>query len=152
MRKVTVLVSVVILLALVSLLSSFSFYKTDNTVTPTVPAPTPTPAIENDTEISLLKLEIKLLKSHNQQMLGTIYWSIGAVFTIALFIVGAGWYVNFRLYDKDKIEITQSLEASLKKRFEQEKKALQINAQKYSETAASELQSKFKSGHANYAI
>jgi hypothetical protein len=71
-----------------------------------------------------------------------------------LFVVGAGWYVNFRLYDKDKIEIQRSLEASvrerlengekaLNERFEKEKEVIRNAAQKSGEAAAAKLETQF---------
>lgn len=110
--------------------------------------------VESDTEKMLLKQEVELLKNYNQQLLNTIYWSIGAVFTLALFVVGAGWYVNFRLYEKDKNEIQRSLNESLGRRFAQETEALKEQfqqeassikdiAKKTGEKTASVLQKQF---------
>jgi len=144
MRKPNLLVSIITLSLIAISLSSFSSLKLNTVATPTPPVTlTPTPIVQNDNEVDLLKVEIELLKNHNQQILETIYWSIGAVFTLALFVVGAGWYVNFRLYDRDKIEIKRSLEESFKERFEQDRLSLQSLAQKSGETAAANLNAQF---------
>ena len=160
MKKIIIFTSIIALIIISLSLSSFSFRKAKSDVTSTapptlVPSPTSTPNIQSETEVSLLKLEVELLKSHNQQLLETIYWSIGAVFTLALFVVGAGWYVNFRLYEKDKIELQRNLEMSLterlnkeetelQERFESEKESLQNIAQKSGEAAATKLHSQFE--------
>jgi hypothetical protein len=144
MKKIIIPASVIAFLLIALSLSSFSSQALNNAVTSTpIPTVTSTPIADNEIETKLLRLEIELLKSHNQQLLDTIYWSIGTVFTLALFVVGAGWYVNFRLYEKDKIEIQRSLEVSLKERFEQDKVSLQNIAKKSGETAAADLRTQF---------
>jgi hypothetical protein len=144
MRKFFVLTSILLIL-LVALSLSSSSWKEPNDIpisTPTL-SPIPTPSAQHDTDVSLLKLEVELLKKHNQQLLDTVYWSLGTVFTLALFVVGAGWYVNFRLYDKDKAEIKQSLESSLKERLNQDKEILQSFAIKSSEAFAAKISGQF---------
>ena len=147
-------ISIVVLIFALSLSNKPSHAQNDDvTPTPTL-SPTATLVVESNTETALLKQEVELLEKYNQQLLNTIYWSMGAVFTLALFVVGAGWYVNFRLYDKDKIELQRSLETSLgerfekeetalRERFEKEKETIQNVAQKTGEAAAAKLRSQF---------
>ncbi len=55
------------------------------------------------------------MKEYNQRLLETVYWALGVLITVILFVAGAGWYVNFRLYERDKASIQTDLEALIKK-------------------------------------
>jgi hypothetical protein len=102
-----------------------------------IPAPAnhPTALMQSASDTVALTSELKtqnaLLKDYHQHLLATVYYSLGGLVTIAILLVGFGWYSNFRIYDRDK----QALSDELHKKLQEYEQAL-LSAY---ETRAAEL-------------
>lgn len=69
--------------------------------------------IKHDTEaqeIIILRVQLAEMQKFQEQILTTVYWSLGALGTVAALLVGFGWWTNLRVYERDK----QSLERELR--------------------------------------
>lgn len=67
-------------------------------------------------EIQVLEAQLQLMESYQDRFLSTVYWALGTVATLALVLVGFGWLVNFRLYEREKAALSQELENSLREK------------------------------------
>ncbi len=65
-------------------------------------------------QLTQLQNEMEIVKSYSSQFLQTIYWSLGVVASIALILVGFGWFTNFRLLDQEKKSIRSEMQTTLK--------------------------------------
>jgi len=71
---------------------------------------TPTPrAVSDPVQEELLKQEVALLQKQNQQLLDTLYWSLGISFAIVLSAIGAVLYFNFRFSEREKQQMQEAL-------------------------------------------
>lgn len=82
------------------------------------------------TEVSSLKSEIDVLKERldgvnqsNDKILQVVYWSLGTCVTIAILLVGYGWFSNFRMYERDR----NSLERELKSLTQERTDAIEVS-------------------------
>ena len=50
-----------------------------------------------------------ILREYHAHLLSTVYWSLGTLAIIAGLLLGFGWYVNLRVYDRDKLALRQEL-------------------------------------------
>lgn len=81
------------------------------------PASNPnTPDIKNPDELKTLDTETKILRAQlieaqrfQEQILSTVYWSLGSLAGIAILLVGYGWWTNFRVYERDKTSLEREL-------------------------------------------
>lgn len=64
-----------------------------------------------DVKISALKEEVQALKDFTRDLLATVYFSLGTVVIIVISMLGFSWYVNFRVYERDKESMRQALNA-----------------------------------------
>lgn len=60
-------------------------------------------------EALALRAQIEIMRQYDQRLLATVYWSLGVLATITIFLIGFGWFANFRLYERDKISLRQEL-------------------------------------------
>lgn len=64
--------------------------------------------------ISLLQAELDLTKSFQDKLLSTVYWSLGTIATLAVLLVGFGWYTNFKVYERDKRVLVEEINSLTK--------------------------------------
>ena len=85
---------------------------TQPVVTQAVMASAPAPS----DEVRVLKALLEAEKRHNENVLETVYWSLGFVGGITLLVVGFGWYNSKAMHDRDirSIKSEVSLEQSEK--------------------------------------
>lgn len=62
-----------------------------------------------DSLILLQRREIEILREYDESLLNTVYWALGGVFTLAAVLLASGWWVNFRLYERDKNAMREEL-------------------------------------------
>ena len=75
-------------------------------------------------EVRLLKAELLIIKSYQDNLLSTVYWSLGVLGTIAVGLVGFGWFANFRIYERDKLALSQELRAINKEEIRKHTRAI----------------------------
>jgi hypothetical protein len=89
------------------------------TPTPDVSSATPVaPAgssseLQGDGEDAILRAQLELMRQYDERLLQTVYWALGTALTLVLFAAGAGWYVNFRLYERDKQALRSDLHSEV---------------------------------------
>lgn len=70
-------------------------------------------------EVIALRAQNELMRQYDQRLLDTVYYALAALGSLALLIVGLGWYTNFRLYRRDiealKTELNNSLHEDIAK-------------------------------------
>ncbi len=85
----------------------------------TQPAPA-TPTLSNEVisssdsvtlknELLVLRTQNELIKSYQDDLIYAVYWSLGAVVTIAVLLVGYGGWSNYRLHEKDKVRLKEEV-------------------------------------------
>ncbi|MBB4634800.1 hypothetical protein [Longimicrobium terrae] len=62
-----------------------------------------------DSLVLLQRKEIEILREYDESLLNTVYWALGGVFTLAAVLLASGWWVNFRLYERDKNAIREEM-------------------------------------------
>src|SRR5690349_22451097 len=66
--------------------------------------------VKNDSvEVERLKDEIQLLKSFQSDILQTVYWGLGAVFALALLLLGYNWISANKMYERDRNALKEEI-------------------------------------------
>ncbi|OAI44021.1 hypothetical protein AYO43_09635 [Nitrospira sp. SCGC AG-212-E16] len=65
----------------------------------------------SETEIAVLRARLEEEQTHNGAVLQTVYWSLGVLVTLAIALIGFGWFANFRVYERDKEALATALDA-----------------------------------------
>lgn len=56
---------------------------------------------------------IALSGQFNDRLVTTVYWTLGALGTVLVAIVGLNWFANYRIYERDKLALTSMLNAEV---------------------------------------
>ena len=75
-------------------------------------------------KVRLLKAELQLIKSYQDNFL---YWSLGVLGTIAVGLIGFGWFANFK---RDKSAVRAVSEAEIRKHTEAIPELIEVNTDK----------------------
>lgn len=54
-----------------------------------------------NTQIEVLKAQVEVMKSYQDNFLSTVYWSLGGVVSIVFILVGYSWLTNFKNQEKE---------------------------------------------------
>lgn len=65
------------------------------------------------TEVILLQRQLEDSRKFQDQILSTVYWSLGTLAAVATLLVGFGWFVNFRVYERDKASLERDIRAQM---------------------------------------
>lgn len=87
------------------------------------PAPTPTPT-PIPSEIQVLNAQIELMKDYDRKLLDTVYWALGTSVIVILAAASAGWFANFRSYERDKETMRNELINLINTRTADQKKEI----------------------------
>jgi hypothetical protein len=83
---------------------------------------TPSPAVAPDVvqpnpakeEIAILKAQLEQMRLYDARLLATVYWALGVLAALTVGIIGFGWFANFKVYERDKAQLTDVLHAAAK--------------------------------------
>ena len=121
-HKVLVFTAFIFISLLLGGLITTTTTKAQSASTPSPLTPTPTAttlSVANDKstndEVLILKAQLEQMKFYDQRLLSTVYWSLGAVITLAILIAGFSWFTNFRLYERDKDSLRRELSLEIDK-------------------------------------
>lgn len=97
------------LLAICVLVSLVFVAKAINT-TPTANLPPQTAAATPPPDASaIVRAELAAVKDYDQRLLSTVYWSLSGVFLLVVLIGGVNWFTNYRLYERERDSLRQTL-------------------------------------------
>lgn len=92
------------------------------TAQPLVSVTQPSASISEPAELAVAKQHVKVLESqiqlmreHQGSLLDTVYWALGGVFLVVSLLLGFGWFVNFKVYERDKESLKSDLATSAEK-------------------------------------
>lgn len=54
-----------------------------------------------NTQIEVLKAQVEVMKSYQDNFLTTVYWSLGTVLGIVVLLIGLNWFTNFKNQEKE---------------------------------------------------
>ena len=77
-----------------------------------------------DSEVAALRAQLEVMRQYDRRLMSTVYWSLGVLATVAIFLVGFGWFANFRLYERDKAALRLELQTTTQERLSQIKEAI----------------------------
>lgn len=118
---------------------------TVSTPTTIVASPTPTSAPKIDDEVTILRTQLETMQQYDQKLLDTVYWSLGTIVTLAALLVGFGWYVNLRVYEKDKDVMKDELRNFLRAELAMSTKGFEKQIDEKIEKALKDYQENIKS-------
>lgn len=78
-----------------------------------VAASSPTSPASQNPEVLILRAQLADSQKFQEQILSTVFWSLGAVAGVTLLLVGFGWFTNFRVYERDRTSLERELRSHL---------------------------------------
>ena len=85
---------------------------------PVTKVPSPPQVNQSDTgvvkaELAVARAEIELTRKFQDQLLSTVYWSLGTLAAVAALLVGYSWWNNSKNYERDKTVFEREVRALL---------------------------------------
>src|SRR5581483_934597 len=77
----------------------------------------PLPAESPSANEQILRAQLENAHYYDQQILSTVYWSLGGVFLIVIVVGGINWISNYRLYEREREILKQEMATSFKSEF-----------------------------------
>lgn len=65
------------------------------------------------TELAVVRAQLEDNRKFQDQLLATVYWSLGTLATVAVLLTGFGWFANTKMYERDKAALERDLRAQL---------------------------------------
>jgi len=88
-----------------------------------------------NTQIEVLKAQVEVMKSYQDNFLTTVYWSLATVLGIVVLLIGYNWFTNFKSQEKE----LQSLKNHIEQELNVKKSDLDVSVnKKISSTIAQE--------------
>jgi hypothetical protein len=64
-------------------------------------------------EVAVLKAQLATMQSFTDGLLATVYWSLGAVVVLTVFLIGFNWFSSARMHQRDIAAIRSELEGTI---------------------------------------
>jgi hypothetical protein len=64
-------------------------------------------------EVKILAKQLEDSRKFQEQILSTVYWSLGTLAGVAVLLVGFGWLANFRIFEREKAALERELRAQV---------------------------------------
>lgn len=96
--------------------------------------------LTNEQQVEILERQLATTETFLDEILNTVYWSLGILVTLAVLLVGFGWFSNFKVYERDK----KALKSELLGLIEQNFKEIQTEIEKKSAGLSNEISNKIK--------
>ena len=61
-------------------------------------------------QVKLLEAQLQMTRDYQGSLLDTVYWALSGVFIVVSLLLGFGWLVNFKVYERDKEVLKAELE------------------------------------------
>jgi hypothetical protein len=82
------------------------------------PSPVASSPATDSAEVQVLKAQLQTMKEYNEQILATVYWSLGGIVGLAVVLCGYSWYNNNLLFEREKELTRKELRALLQEDFQ----------------------------------
>lgn len=89
--------------------------------------------------VASLQSQIEVLREYHGHLLATVYWSLATVGGLTVVLLGFGWYVNLRVYDRDKRALIQELKGAMAEENAALKQGLEEGARKFASSVEERL-------------
>lgn len=76
-----------------------------------------TKSANDSARLEILQAQLQTMKEYHSSLLDTVYWAMGGVFLIAGTLLGFGWFVNFKIYERDKAFLKADVETHLREQI-----------------------------------
>lgn len=77
--------------------------------------PADTAAIAQDSK--LIDTWMSMSSQFNDRLLATVYWALGVIGVVFAGLLGYSWFVNVKIYERDKLALQAELKAQLESEF-----------------------------------
>lgn len=71
------------------------------------------PIVSTPEEVIVLRTQVAELQRFQEQVLGTVYWTLSALASVTVLLVSFGWWTNFRVYERDKDTLERALRTQM---------------------------------------
>lgn len=79
------------------------------------------------TELAVVRAQLEDNRKFQDQLLATVYWSLGTLATVAVLLTGFGWFANTKMYERDKAALERDLRGQLFEEIRASKQALETD-------------------------
>ncbi len=135
MRVARTVVACVLALCIISLdvpvvVQSSTPTPTPEVLPPTSDAPTSSSSeSQPDSEAAILRAQLDVMRQYDERLLQTVYWALGTALALVVFAASAGWYVNVRLYEREKEALRSELHLALETKIRDISESVQQDVQ-----------------------
>lgn len=96
--------------------------------------------------VKVLQTQLEVTKSFQNNLLQTVYWSLGTLATLAVLLVGFGWYTNFRVYERDKKALSEELHSQASVEWEKLRLSMESQHNEFSMLISEKIANEIQSG------
>lgn len=70
-------------------------------------------------EVEVLRAQLDATREYQQELLQTVYWSLGTVLAVAVILVGYNWFVGFQTSERDKAALRSEMESFVRQHVDE---------------------------------
>jgi hypothetical protein len=71
------------------------------------------PSQEVTEQLAVVRAQLADARDFQSNMLSTVYWSLGTLASVSVLLAGFGWFINLRVYERDKTALERELKAAI---------------------------------------